>query len=88
MTWLLAHDHVILRVYTKDTLDGEVAKCSDTRALCLLLSLGLWGHMTYMRYDAVATIVMVLERLKFLGRRQEPRSSQEFLLKEGKHAGG
>ena len=32
----LAHDQVIVRVYTDESLDGEAAKGSDTRALCLL----------------------------------------------------
>ena len=36
----------IVRVYTNETLDGEAAKGSDTRALCLLMS-GLQGKITY-----------------------------------------
>ena len=51
-TWFrdmaLAHDYFIVRVYTDETLDGEAAKGSDTRALCLLQS-GLQGKITYMR---------------------------------------
>ena len=34
-TWPLAHDHVIVEVYTNETLDGEAVKGSDRGALCL-----------------------------------------------------
>ena len=39
----LAHDQVIVRVYTNETLDGEAVKGSDMGALCLL-KCGLRGE--------------------------------------------